>query len=64
MQEMSNQGKCFDVVVAMFKSVDVNVRPQEHPDEVPDERPAPGAAAYQERAADTESIAIHPFYWM
>ena len=56
-QEISNKGKCFGVVLAMFKSADSTriVRPQEQPDEAPDERPAPGAAAYQERAANTES---------
>jgi hypothetical protein len=36
-QEIANKGKCFDVVIAMFKSVDVNVRPQEHPSEAPNE---------------------------
>ena len=62
--EMSNKGKSFNVVIAMFKSVDVNVRPQEYPSEVPNECPAPGTAAYRERTADTESIAINLFYWM
>jgi hypothetical protein len=36
-QEIANKGKCFDVVIAMFKSVDENVRPQEHPSEAPNE---------------------------
>ena len=45
-QEIANKGKCFDVVIAMFKSVDVNVRPQEHPSEAPNEWPATGAVPY------------------
>jgi len=52
-QEISNKGKCFGVAIAMFKSVDVNVRPQEHPDEAPDERLAPGTAAYGKHVAES-----------
>jgi len=53
---MSIKGKYFGVAIAMFKSVDVNVRPQEHPNEAPDEQSAPGTAAYGKHVA--ESLAI------
>jgi len=36
-KEIYNKGKCFDVVTPMFKSVDVNVRTQEHPSAAPNE---------------------------
>ena len=60
-EEMANQGRCFDDVIIMFKSVDVNVRPQleGHPSpfEGPDERQAPGTDAYgRECLVDSERI--------
>ena len=46
--EVSNKGKCFDISIAMFKSADVNLRPQleGHPSEALEERQAPGTAPY------------------
>ena len=40
----------------MFKSADVNVRPQGQPSEAPNEQQVPGTAAYQEHVVDTERI--------
>jgi len=64
-QEISNRGEYFYIVIAMFNSTDVNIRPQEQPPEAFDECSAPGVvAAYRARGGDTESIAIDFFCWM
>ena len=55
---LSNKGRCFNVVIAMFKSADINIRSQGQPSEAPDEGPAPGTAIHRKCA---ESIF---FYWM
>ena len=63
-QEVS-KGKCFNAVITMFKSADVNVRPQlgGQPSEAADEQVAPGTAAYRARVADTKRIPTNPVYW-
>lgn len=57
---LSNKGKYFNVVIAVFKSAELNTRPQGHPSEAPDERQAPGTAAYRERIVNNKRISC----WM
>ena len=62
--EVSEKGRCFDIVITMLKLADINVKPQRHSCEAPEEWQTPGTAPYWGHAFGSKTTLINFVYWM